>query len=403
MRILIANSHVEIVGGAESYLTNVIPGLVDRGHEIAIVHSYAPAETSHRIDRRAPVSHVWCLSGLNDAETVRLVARWKPDVVYTHGLDPVATEELLIRTVPSVFFAHGYLGTCISGRKCYSLPRFQVCSREFGLGCLALYGLRRCGGRNPLTAIRAWREQGWRNRLLGQYDHVLVASRHMRDEMLRNGVSSEKVTVAGLPVGDGELPIKPRSAHEGRIVMLSRLTDLKGGEYLISALEIAERLLNRPLQLFIVGQGSEEPRLRKLARGKNNVTFAGWLGAEQRNQILQQSDLLVVPSVWPEPFGLVGLEAAQFGVPAVAFDVGGISDWLINGESGELAPSNPTSPEGLASAIARALRDDAHYAKLSAEALRVSRLFTLRNHLCLLEQCLSTAMSKSASPTEVRR
>ena len=46
--------------------------------------------------------------------------------------------------------------------------------------------------------------------------------------------------------------------------------------------------------------------------------------------------IAVVPSLWPEPFGLVGLDAAALGRPAVAFDVGGIGEWLEEGRNGRL-------------------------------------------------------------------
>ena len=64
--------------------------------------------------------------------------------------------------------------------------------------------------------------------------------------------------------------------------------------------------------------------------------FPGWVTRDEWTRILQRVDLLVVPSVWPEPLGLIGLEAASMGVPALAFNVGGIGDWLTDGETGRL-------------------------------------------------------------------
>jgi glycosyltransferase involved in cell wall biosynthesis len=116
--------------------------------------------------------------------------------------------------------------------------------------------------------------------------------------------------------------------------------------------------------------------------------FTGWLGSAEKLELLRQSDLLAVPSLWPEPFGLVGIEAGCVGLPAVGFAVGGIPDWLIPGYSGELAPADPPTVEGLAEAIVRALSDPTGHAKLSRGAWEVARRFTLASHLAKLEPIL---------------
>lgn len=115
------------------------------------------------------------------------------------------------------------------------------------------------------------------------------------------------------------------------------------------------------------------------------VEFAGWVSGDRREEVITQSDLLAVPSLWPEPFGLVGLEAACLGVPAVGYAVGGIPEWLIPGVSGELAPGNPPTVEGLSAAIVRALEDHEHYHRLSLGAWKTSQQFSLSSHLDKLE------------------
>jgi glycosyltransferase involved in cell wall biosynthesis len=166
---------------------------------------------------------------------------------------------------------------------------------------------------------------------------------------------------------------------------------------------IAEKMLGRPLALTVAGHGPEGKNLENFAqRSALKVEFLGWVGNPQKSDLIDQADLLVVPSLWPEPFGLVGIEAGARGLPSVAYDVGGISDWLIPGYSGELAPGHPPTAEGLAVAIARALSDPSHYAKLCQGACEVAGRFTLAAHLSKLESKLQTILENvRTAPSEL--
>jgi glycosyltransferase involved in cell wall biosynthesis len=147
---------------------------------------------------------------------------------------------------------------------------------------------------------------------------------------------------------------------------------------------IAEKL-ERAINLEMVGAGPAANEWKRIAGGieseKIRVTFPGWLEHDALDERMQISDLLVVPSVWPEPFGQVGLEAAQVGLPAVAFNLGGISTWLRDGMNGHLAPGDPPSRAGLAAAVAKALGNAEHHARLRAGALAVAKEFTVEKHL----------------------
>ena len=71
------------------------------------------------------------------------------------------------------------------------------------------------------------------------------------------------------------------------------------------------------------------------ARGlTGRVTFAGWLNGAALEAAFDDASVVVVPSRWPEPFGIVGIEAMAHRRPVVAFRVGGIPDWLDDGTSG---------------------------------------------------------------------
>jgi glycosyltransferase involved in cell wall biosynthesis len=179
------------------------------------------------------------------------------------------------------------------------------------------------------------------------------------------------------------------AAAESVVLFLGRHTPDKGVDYLIRALPMAAAKLGRSLRLVTAGTGPDLPRLGTLAaRLGVPAQFRGWVAENERIDLMREADLLAVPSVWPEPFGLVGIEAGCVGLPAVAYAVGGIPDWLIPRESGELAGGDPPTVEGLAQAMVRALSDQVRYSGLRVGAWRVARRFTMEAHLSVLEPTL---------------
>ena len=391
MRILIATSHRNIVGGVEKYLQTVIPALCSRGHQVAIVCEYHFNPALESIDSPGLGLTAWSTAELLPERALRSIAEWRPDVVYSQGLETTVVQAALLNAYPTVLYAHYYVGTCATGQKCHWFPVPRPCSRQFGTACLVLHYPRRCGGLNPMTMVRMFRRCCDMNALLPRYKAVLVASTHMAREFQRHGVTQQRIRLLPLPLqqeAQAEAPEHPFSPS--RILFLGRLNKLKGVRHLLEAVPIADRRLGRPLSLTIAGDGPELASLASLAKeGGRPVEFMGWVNNAKRAELIRKSDLLAVPSVWPEPFGLVGIEAGAYGIPAVAYDVGGIPDWLIPGYSGELAPSNPPTPDGLARAIFRAISDPVHYAHLRQGARSVAQRFRAEEHLSKLEQILA--------------
>src|SRR5262249_48205412 len=144
--------------------------------------------------------------------------------------------------------------------------------------------------------------------------------------------------------------------------------------------------LGERLRLTIAGDGPERQNLESLAKkSRVEVEFTGWIDSRRKAELLNTVDLLAIPSLWPEPFGLVGVEAGRLGVPAVGYAVGGIPDWLIPGETGELAQGDPPTVYGLSQAIVRALSSQDHYSTLRLGAWRQARRYTMDAHLSKLE------------------
>jgi glycosyltransferase involved in cell wall biosynthesis len=142
--------------------------------------------------------------------------------------------------------------------------------------------------------------------------------------------------------------------------------------------------LGRKLQVNFIGNGPDrsvwEHQADALKNDSLSFRFTGWLSAEALRDELSGTHLLVMPSIWPEPFGLAGPEAGLHGVPVVAFAVGGIPEWLRDGVNGHLA-SLPSTPASLATAIVRALSNEDHYQRLCAGAREQALKYDLRRHL----------------------
>jgi glycosyltransferase involved in cell wall biosynthesis len=403
MRILIATTYRNLVGGVERYVQRLIPALRDGGHDVALLYEDPHDPAAETIDSSVPGLLAWCHKNRSYGDNMAAIAGWSPDFVYSQSLQDVDLEAALLDKYPTVLYAHNYYGTCVSGTKCYSFPSVRPCTRQFGKACVALYYPRRCGGLSPVTMIAMLERQSAINQRLDQYKAILVASRHMYREFEAHGVKPGKLMCAQLPNSEVPLPGKPdQRVPSGRLLFVGRMTDLKGPVYAVEAAAKASGQLGQRLKLTFAGDGAERSKVAAMAKKLDiAVEFAGWVNDAVRRTLIRDADLLVVPSLWPEPFGLMGIEAGALGMPAAGYAVGGIPDWLIPGISGELAPADPPTVDGLAAAIVRALKDPAHYNRLREGAWTTARSFTMQAHLEKLQQVFAAIGESIPAPAGV--
>jgi glycosyltransferase involved in cell wall biosynthesis len=108
--------------------------------------------------------------------------------------------------------------------------------------------------------------------------------------------------------------------------------------------------------------------------------------------LYRAADVVVVPSLWPEPLSRVLLEAMQLGRPVVATDAGGTAEAVVDGETGILVPRG--DPEALADALARLLRHPGLRARMSAAAARrAADVFVEERVAAALLEAYRTAMA----------
>jgi glycosyltransferase involved in cell wall biosynthesis len=408
LRIAVVNWSRRKVGGTETYLGSVIPGLARRGHSVSLWHEIDRPANREPIELPPGVPS-WCVEELGRKKALAALREWEPDLIYTHSLLTPSLEAETLKIAPAVFFAHAYYGTCISGTKTFKRPDMRPCGRSFGPACLAHYYPHRCGGLSPLTMLRLYRLQSRRLELLREYRAILTHSLHMHEEYVRHGLppedvhylsyyahsssahyreppaaspSAETPNGAAATYATGE----PRKSH-AHLLFAGRMETLKGGHLLIESLPEVKAKLSQPLRVTFAGDGPERTRWERLAAQAVRradgieVEFTGWVRREKLEDLYGECDLLVFPSVWPEPFGLAGPEAGLHGIPVAAFNVGGVPEWLVDGVNGYLAPGDPPTARGLAEAIVKCLRDEETHRALRRGAVKTAQQFSLDNHL----------------------
>ena len=151
-----------------------------------------------------------------------------------------------------------------------------------------------------------------------------------------------------------------RTASSGRFRFLSvgRLSHQKGQDLLLEALALALPHLP-PVELVLVGSGPEEVRLRRLAEElglTDLVTFVGYVSDPSPH--FRSADCFVLASRW-EGFGVVLVEALQFGLPLLSIDCDfGPADVITDPRIGELVPAGDV--QALASGLRRAASSEPH-------------------------------------------
>jgi glycosyltransferase involved in cell wall biosynthesis len=208
---------------------------------------------------------------------------------------------------------------------------------------------------NQLLRTYSQREAG---RALEQASRVVCVSAYLAAATADRLPPSLRERVRVVTNGvDAEAFAATRPPREAglRVAYLGRVVPDKGVHVL---LEAARLLARRDLAVTIVGRPGfaadapvtdYEASLHRLARDvPGGVTFTSFLPRPELPPLLARQDVVVVPSVWPEPFALAALEGMAAGAAVVASDVGGIPEAV--GDAGTLV-----SP-GDAAALAGALR-----------------------------------------------
>lgn len=302
-RVLHLNDRLSARGGADWHLIGVLAELA-KAHDVrlAVAHDDGTAAAP------CPVDFVKGLDARDtaDCDVQALVDEFRPDVVHVHNvMNPTviawASTQVAVMTVQDHRTFCPFRGKwTLQGAVCTEVMEAHTCKACFT---------------DDLYFDRIWASTNRRLDAMRPLP-VIVLSNYMKQELVLMGLAPQRVHVIppfvhGLDHG-AEADGPPCVLFAGRLVETKGVTD---------AVE-AYRQSGLPLPLVIAGTGRMRNELERAG-----VEVVGWLGHDALSRLYRRAQVVLFPSRWQEPFGIVGLEAMTMGVPVAAYDSGGVRDW----------------------------------------------------------------------------
>lgn len=434
MRLLIsaAGSFDAQVGGGQVYVQKLAAELHRRGHGVVViaVEPWAPRDDSHVWAVRWSQWRGISVAAVSiDPAAARPGERWSersgpmmqalrsvveqvsPSLMHLNGIKAALTTLAIERAIPHVITAHHGGVACPAGA--LLRPDDSICTRALERrACASCYCRQLQGGTalakvlaslppavyrsagtalnvlpNPTYAGRAlmypWLVEksidAKRSTILGA-QRWIAPSQAIAQVLLRNGALSHRVSV--IPHGIEPLRHSPFEGLGSRPVRFGYVGQINRPKGIHILIEAFAQLPFGLAQLEIVGnpqRAGEEIYLEKALRpafGRTDVILRGAVPHEKIGQVMSSFDVLVLPAIYLEVFGLVILEAFSAGRPVIVTDSGGPSELVRDGVDGLIVP--PNDAERLAGAM-RLLAEHPEQIRTLASAIRPVR--TLVQHV----------------------
>ena len=385
MRILMLSQfYPPIIGGEERHVRNLATLLAARGHQVAVATIWHKGLPEFENDQGV---RVYRIHG-----TVQRIAGLFSDMGHMHA-PPFPDAELtwmlkgvIAREKPEIVHAHNWLVYSFLPLKAWSGARLVLTVHDHSLLCpnkKLIYHDQPCSGPGlgkclSCAAAHYGPAKGavvvFANRAMGLVERsavdafVPVSRAVAQDNRLLNGRLPVEVIPNFVPNDVGELAGEPHP----------NLAQLPPGDFMLfvgafgryKGLDVLVRAyseLRDAPPLVIVGYQTTEYPMQTVELPANVIVLQDW-PHEAVMQAWQRSLLGVVPSVWSDPCPTVAMEAMAVGRPLIASRMGGLSDLVVDGETGLLVP--PNDHVALRQAMERLLADPALRARMGEASQR---------------------------------
>ena len=321
----------------------------------------------------------------------------RPDIVHFYHLQRLSAEAIDVcgrLGIPTVFTATDFWLLCPTNQLLYAngsicdgpgkdsencvrhlaaLSQGPLVSSIIGkMPSPVLRSLIQCTGIFPLSETRyaafvqsILTRQANMKRLISGVDRVLAATRFMGDKFLEFGLKENRISqlTFGIELGDGNLqPVKKGNGKNFTVGFIGTLYFHKGADILLKA--VRQTPADLPVSVKIYGSLEQFPQyveqLKAIAGNDRRMEFCGTFPQNRIGEILEDLDILVVPSLWHENSPLVIHVAQAAGVPVVGSNTGGVNEIIQDGLNGLLFERGDA--EGL-SRIIQTLCDDRELVK----------------------------------------
>lgn len=399
MRVLmLAQFYPPVLGGEERHVASLSEELVKRGHSVTVatlqqpglveeeqvggVQIYRLPSTLQRAGFLYKDPERRHASPLPDPETTqalrRLVKQFQPDIVHAHNW--IVYSYLPLKRwagVPLVLTLHDYSLVCAIKRLMYKDR--EPCSGPAFSKCLACsrdhYGIT-----GPPTYLANSLMGSFEKRLVDRYITVSHATAR-GNGMLPGSDTQYQVIPNFLPddfyaPGNGVHPLTERLPEDGYLLYVGDLSRDKGVHVLLEAYAMLE---GAP-PLVLIGRKTETTPDHL---PENVIVFNSW-PHQAVLEAWERCSIAFAPSVWPEPFGIVVIEAMAASKPVIASHMGGLVDIVADGETGRLV--TPGNAEELCREMERLLRNPALQKKLGLAGRQRVERFRARQVVPQIEQ-----------------
>jgi glycosyltransferase involved in cell wall biosynthesis len=322
MRIRFVVREVFPEGGLSLAVFRLAEALVEAGHDADVLFGVGQSPTGdralgHRLDDDA-------LSSSGARPLVRALERVAPDLVLICD-NSVEWLDASAKVAPTLLHTHLHWGVCADETRYWNRLR-RPCTVHAGWRCVALRPLLGCADwRRTLHPQNVAVQQQMLELLASGHVGIVNVSTDQAELFIAHGVPSSKMvvvpnlgirmTAAELDQTAKETPAQWRSA----VVFIGRLSKTKG----VQLLPALANSLGPDARLRIFGDGYLATTLGALPADVR----CGSIDQREVAGVMMWARAMVFPSLWPEPGGIVGIDAQVMGVPLAAFDLGAARHW----------------------------------------------------------------------------